>query len=48
MEHQEKGRTAYFRFETEDDNWFRVVPDENGALHTAFRDDHLKLIRGRP
>ena len=46
--HQSDGRTAYFRFDREDDNWFRVVLDENGALRTAFRDDHLKLIRGRP
>ena len=45
--HQSNGRAAYFRFEPEEDNWFRVVLDEDGALRTAFRDDHTNLLRGR-
>lgn len=46
--HQSDGRTAYFRFEPEEDNWLRVVLNEDGALRTAFRDDHTNLLRGRP
>ena len=46
--HQSNGRTGYYRFEPDDETWFRVVLDGNGALRTAFRDDHLKLIREHP
>ncbi len=48
IEPQFKGRTGYYKYFEEDDIWFRVVLDRDGALRTAFQDDQTMQERGRP
>ena len=48
VEHQEKGRTAYYRYLEADEMWFRVVLHRNGSLYTAFQDGDTMRKIGRP
>ena len=48
VESQSRSRTAYYRYLDQDGIWFRVVPERNGSLYTAFRDDDTMRKMGRP
>ena len=46
VEYQDNGMTAYRKYLPDDNIWFRVVLDANGALYTAFKDSHEMRKRG--
>ena len=48
IEHQENGRTAYYRYLEVDGIWFRVVLHQNGSLCSAFEDSDTMRKIGRP
>ena len=48
VEQHRHGRARYYKYLADDDGWFRVVLNQDGALLTAFADDEAMERLGRP